>query len=157
MAIDIEKKFIVTNVGWKNFVKDKFIIKQAYLSENNQITTIIRIISDNAYLTIKGVQINISRQEFEYKIPMNDAEQLFLLSSHQIFKTRYILGYLNDELVIDVFEKNLFGLIIAEIELKRENQKFVSPTWIGEDVSYDLRCQNLNLGKLNKIPKLNQY
>lgn len=86
------------------------------------------------------MQINISRQEFEYKIPMNDAEQLFLLSSHQIFKTRYILGYLNDELVIDVFEKNLFGLIIAEIELKRENQKFVSPTWIGEDVSYDLRC-----------------
>jgi len=155
MAIEIEKKFIVINNDWKNFVKDKFLIKQAYLSENNQITSRIRITSDNAYLTIKGVQINISRQEFEYKIPMNDAEQLFLLSSHQIFKTRYILEYLNDEWVIDVFEKNLLGLIIAEIELKTENQKFVFPTWIGEEVSSDLRYSNLNLAKLNKIPKLN--
>ena len=155
MAIEIEKKFIVINNDWKNFVKDKFLIKQAYLSENNQITSRIRITSDNAYLTIKGVQINISRQEFEYKIPMNDAEQLFLLSSHQIFKTRYILEYLNDEWVVDVFEKNLLGLIIAEIELKTENQKFVFPTWIGEEVSSDLRYSNLNLAKLNKIPKLN--
>ena len=154
MAIEIEKKFIVKNDKWKNFVTNKFICKQAYLSENNQITTRIRITSNNGYITIKGPQKNISRLEFEYLIPINDAEHLFSLSSHRIFKTRYILNHYNDEWVVDVFEKNHLGLIIAEIELKSENQKFKVPTCIGKDISTDRKYSNFCLAKSNKIPKL---
>ena len=142
MAIEIEKKFIVKNDNWKNFVTNKFICKQAYLSENNQITTRIRITPNNGYITIKGPQKNISRLEFEYQIPINDAEHLFSLCSHRIFKTRYILNHYNDEWVVDVFEKNHLGLIIAEIELKSENQKFKVPTWIGKDISTDRKYSN---------------
>ena len=154
MAIEIEKKFIVKNDNWKNFVTNKFICKQAYLSENNQITTRIRITLNNGYITIKGPQKNISRLEFEYQIPINDAEHLFSLCSHRIFKTRYILNHYNDEWVVDVFEKNHLGLIIAEIELKSENQKFKVPTWIGKDISTDQIYSNFCLAKSNKITKL---
>ena len=154
MAIEIEKKFIVKNDNWKNFVTTKFICKQAYLSENNQITTRIRITPNNGYITIKGPQKNISRLEFVYQIPINDAEHLFSLCSHRIFKTRYILNHYNDEWVVDVFEKNHLGLIIAEIELKSENQKFKVPTWIGKDISTDRKYSNFCLAKSNKIPKL---
>lgn len=154
MAIEIEKKFIVKNDNWKNFVTNKFICKQAYLSENNQITTRIRITPNNGYITIKGPQKNISRLEFEYQIPINDAEHLFSLCSHRIFKTRYILNHYNDAWVVDVFEKNHLGLIIAEIELKSENQKFKVPTWIGKDISTDRKYSNFCLAKSNKITKL---
>ena len=154
MAIEIEKKFIVKNDNWKNFVTNKFTCKQAYLSENNQITTRIRITPNNGYITIKGPQKNISRLEFEYQIPINDAEHLFSLCSHRIFKTRYILNHYNDEWVVDVFEKNHLGLIIAEIELKSENQKFKVPTWIGKDISTDRKYSNFCLAKSNKITKL---
>ena len=154
MAIEIEKKFIVKNDNWKNFVSNKFIIKQAYLTENNQIRTRIRITPNKAYLTLKVIQINISRTEFEYQIPINDAKYLFSMSNYQIFKTRYILNHFNDEWVVDVFEKNHLGLIIAEIELKSENQKFKVPTWIGKDISTDKKYSNFCLAKSNKIPKL---
>ena len=114
MAIEIEKKFIVKNDNWKNFVSNKFIIKQAYLSENNQITTRIRITPNNAYLTLKGIQTNISRTEFEYQIPINDAKYLFSMSNHQIFKTRYILNHFNDEWVVDVFEKTILVSLLLK-------------------------------------------
>ena len=76
------------------------------------------------------------------------------MCSHRIFKTRYILNHYNDEWVVDVFEKNHLGLIIAEIELKSENQKFKVPTWIGKDISTDRKYSNFCLAKSNKIPKL---
>ena len=154
MFLEIEKKFLTKNENWKDFIFSTLPCRQGYLSENKDLITRVRIILDKAYLTIKGKQEGISRQEFEYEIPLPDAEKLLSLSNYQIYKTRFILNYFNDEWIVDVFEKNLKGLVLSEIELKDENQIFKIPNWIGRDVSTNIEFTNYQLAKKGKIPKL---
>ena len=154
MSLEIEKKFLIKNENWKEFIFCTLPCRQGYLSENKDLITRVRIILDKAYLTIKGKQEGISRQEFEYEIPLPDAEKLLSLSNYQIYKTRFILNYFNDEWIVDVFEKNLKGLVLSEIELNDENQIFKIPNWIGRDVSTNIEFTNYQLAKKGKIPKL---
>jgi adenylate cyclase len=107
----------------------------------------VRIAGEQGFLTIKGKTQGISRLEFEYEIPLADAHTLLteLCEKPLIEKYRYLLDYEGFTWEIDEFLGDNAGLIVAEIELKSENQAFVQPDWLGEEVSHDPRYLNANL------------
>lgn len=148
MATEIERKFLVKNDSWKKEVTSSKVFSQGYLSSNEMRTVRIRIAESRAFLTIKSKSQGISRQEFEYEIPVNEAKELLeLCEKPTIEKTRHEIKLGNHTWEIDVFEKENKGLIIAEIELKDEAESFEIPDWIGNEVSDDNRYFNSNLIK----------
>ncbi len=139
---EIERKFLVKKGKWKAG-KNGIQIKQGYLLAESERTVRIRIAGEMAFITIKGKMQNISRPEFEYEIPVADALQMIkLCRSGIIEKTRFIEQVGGKTWEIDVFEGANSGLILAEIELETENEKFELPAWAGNEVTFDRRYYN---------------
>ena len=139
MPNEIERKFLVTNDDWKKGASG-IIFRQAYLNSDAERTVRVRIAADKAFLTIKSKTINISRQEFEYEIPTNEAQQLLsLCETAALEKYRYTVQVDGFTWEIDEFLGSNKGLIIAEIELEYETQSFTKPNWLGDEVSNDKR------------------
>lgn len=148
MPLEIERKFLLKNDHWKEMIHTCKIIKQGYLNSNKERTVRVRIINDQAFITIKSKNIGMVRQEFEYEIPKNDARELLLLCENPLIeKKRYEVLINNKTWEIDEFEGNNLGLIIAEVELKDENEAIVIPEWIGKEVTDDIRYFNSSLIK----------
>lgn len=145
MAKEIERKFIIKNNLWND--KKGYNIVQGYLSTNKEATVRARIMGDKAYLTVKGKTENISRSEFEYEIPVEDAKEMLKLCEKKIEKTRYLEKVGEHIFEVDVFKGDNDGLIVAEIELKSEDETFTKPDWAGDEVSNDTRYFNANLVK----------
>ncbi len=145
--MEIERKFLVDSDTWENYPKPHpELIMQGYLVNSPEITVRLRTKGDSGYLTIKGATKGISREEFEYKIPANDVgEMIKLFQSQVLTKRRYSMVYENKTWEIDVFEENLRGLILAEIELTSEDEKFTLPPFIKEEVSLNPQYYNSNL------------
>lgn len=149
MGIEIEKKFLLTNSSWEKSVSNSYTIQQGYLSSVAERTVRVRIIDDNAFITIKSKSINISRQEFEYEIPLEDAIDLLKLCEKPLInKTRNIVIHNSHKWEIDVFKDENIGLTIAEIELSDEKEIVELPSWIGEEVSHQNKYFNSSLIKL---------
>lgn len=147
MNIEIERKFLLKNDNWREGAVGVHY-KQAYLNEKGDNTVRVRIEGDKAKLTIKGKSSNISRLEFEYDIPMEDAEALFTLAKTPIVeKYRYKIMYAGNCWEVDEFLGLNRGLVVAEIELESETQSFEKPDWIGIEVSGDKRYTNANLAR----------
>ena len=147
MAKEIERKFLVKKELFKPSVEGEFIA-QGYLSSTPEHTVRIRIKNHRGYLTIKGRNTGISRSEFEYEIPEVDAKELLELCEPSIIvKHRHNINFNGSKWEVDVFEGDNEGLIVAEIELKSEDETFSKPDWIGEEVSFDVRYYNSNLSK----------
>lgn len=146
MPQEIERKFLLKNKDWKAQVNKSYALKQGYLSTHPERTVRVRIKGEKGILTIKGKNEGISRAEYEYEIPLIDAEELLLVCEKPIIeKTRYEV-YVNEHTwEIDVFEGVNKGLSVAEIELKSENEAFEIPEWIGVEVSNDPRYYNSSL------------
>ncbi len=146
MAKEIERKFLVKE-NWQP--QDEGIkIAQGYLSTVPERTVRVRIKGDKGYLTIKGKNQGISRAEFEYEIPVGDAEELLKLAEQPILsKTRYLEKHGNSLWEIDVFAGENQGLVVAEVELPDEQAEFFRPDWLGQEVSGDVRYYNANLIK----------
>ena len=146
MAKEIERKFLV-QANWQP--QDEGIkIAQGYLSTVPERTVRVRIKGDKGYLTIKGKNQGISRAEFEYEIPIGDAEELLKLAEQPILsKTRYLEQHGNRLWEIDVFAGENQGLVVAEVELPDEQADFSRPNWLGQEVSGDVRYYNANLIK----------
>ena len=147
MSVEIERKFRVDSNKLKLSCEGKLLC-QAYLSRDPSRTVRIRIAGNEAFLTIKGPSNGISRAEFEYPIPVTDAEELMQLAVFPpIIKTRHKIqsGHLYWE--IDIFHGENEGLILAEIELNSEHETFVLPEWITTEVSGDLRFFNSYLAQ----------
>ena len=144
MATEIERKYLV-NEAILNLPKEGNRIVQGYLWSEKEKSMRIRITQNKGFLTIKTGSNPLSRLEYEYEIPMADAEELLGQCDKKIDKTRFIieLGGMNWE--VDVFEGENKGLIIAEIELDTEDQKFEKPKWLGMEVTQDKRYLNVNL------------
>jgi len=146
MAVEIERKFLVKNDSWRHLAKSK-AYRQGYLCVDKDRTVRVRIAGDTAYLTIKGISVGASRLEYEYEIPVIDADMMLnqLCVRPFIEKKRYEI--LSDGLIweVDEFEGTNKGLIIAEVELETEDQNFCKPDWIGEQVTGDPRYYNVNL------------
>ena len=161
MAIEIERKFLLKNDDWKSLVTKTHVIKQGYLQSGLTATqkssVRIRISNQQANINIKSADQTMIRQEYEYPIPVNDAEQILatLCEEGIIEKTRHYVPYNSDSSPngkshlweIDIFEKENVGLVMAEIELTHADESFHVPDWIGEEVTDDERYYNIYLLK----------
>ncbi len=147
MATEIERKFLVLNEDWRGIVESNMQIVQAYLATNEFSSTRIRIQNDKANINIKSATLGISRTEFEYAIPVDDAQLMIdeLCVKPAIEKTRYIVKHMQHTWEIDVFSGDNEGLIVAEIELSSPDEAFEKPSWLGEEVSHDKRYYNVCL------------
>ncbi|RIJ47533.1 CYTH domain-containing protein [Maribellus luteus] len=140
--LEIERKFLVDNNKWKPSVAGEKI-RQGYLSTDKERVVRVRTKGDKAFLTIKGKMQGITRTEFEYEIPVNDALALLKMClNYPIEKTRYKELHFGKWWEIDVFEGENEGLLLAEIELQHENEQVQLPGWVGEEVTQDLRYYN---------------
>ena len=146
MAQEIERKFRVANDDWRAMATSSSSLKQGYLSSSAEATVRVRLEDNLGTVTIKSKTNGITRNEFEYAIPAQEAKELLMLCSGPLIeKTRYRIPQENHTWEIDVFEGDNDGLIIAEIELTSEDDYFVKPQWLGEEVSGDSRYYNSNL------------
>lgn len=147
MNTEIEYKFLVDSEAWNQVDKpEPKLIIQAYLQREKERTVRVRVKGDKGYLTIKGETIGVTRSEFEYEIPVHEAQAMidhFDLPS--IRKHRYELEYAGKIWEVDVFGGKLEGLILAEIELSSEDEAFEKPPWVTEDVSSDPSYYNSQL------------
>jgi adenylate cyclase len=143
MPKEIERKFIVATDTWRNSIKDKTPMRQGYIRALD-CTVRVRIAGTTGYLTIKGRTSNITRDEYEYEIPLQEAEEMLnsLCQGGSVEKLRYRVIVDGDEWVVDEFIGQNAGLIMAEIELTTENQSFTTPEWLGKEVSHDSRYTN---------------
>jgi len=148
MGIEIERKFLVKNDEWRNLGEGE-IYRQGYLSTHSDRTVRVRTVGEKGILTIKGVTKNTRREEFEYEIPIEDANRMLevLCKRPLIEKTRYKIAESDLLWEVDEFRGENEGLIIAEIELEDINQSILIPDWIGEEVSEDPAYYNASLIK----------
>jgi len=146
MGKEIERKFLVVSDAWRSLGRGTRY-RQGYLSTVKERTVRVRTIADKGYLTIKGVSKGIARLEFEYEIPVEDADNLLdqLCERPLIEKDRYKISLGERIWEVDEFFGDNAGLIIAEVELESEDQAFDTPDWIGQEVSDDPRYFNANL------------
>jgi adenylate cyclase len=146
MGIEIERKFLVKNEAWKSDDLEGLRCRQGYLIAEKEKTVRIRIIGERAFLTIKGKTAGITRSEFEYEIPVQDAEALLELCGGAVIeKTRYFIECAGMTWELDVFAGDNTGLVMAEIELEAEDQRFILPPWAGKEVSSEMRYYNASL------------
>jgi adenylate cyclase len=147
MGIEIERKFLVDHEKWQQLAKPQGkVYKQGYLLSDEKRTVRVRVLDDVAYITLKGSTTGISRSEFEYTIPVDEGKAILKdMATSFIEKTRYNINYAGNVWEVDVFEGDNKGLIIAEIELKNEDQEFKKPEWVKNDVSDDRRYTNAYL------------
>jgi len=147
MAVEIEHKFLLANNDWRKKVSYSVKYKQGYLSSVATSSIRVRISSDHAWLNIKSATIGTHRHEYEYEIPLSDAQEIItnLCRKPIIEKTRHIVIDDGNTWEIDEFEGDNEGLIVAEIELTEVGAAFLTPTWLGEEVTSDHRYYNNNL------------
>jgi CYTH domain-containing protein len=145
MGREIERKFLVSSDAWRHQTTP-VPYAQGYLCRGTGRTVRVRIAGQEAFLTIKGPVSGISRAEFEYPLPLSDAQELLTLCPDALIrKSRSHLLHEGHLWEIDQFEGANAGLIVAEIELKDPEEVFSMPSWLGKEVSGDPRYYNSNL------------
>ncbi len=148
MADEIERKYLVKD-SVLPLLREGSVFSQGYLADNDKLSARVRLAGDRAWLTVKGRGSGITRPEFEYDIPVDDARYMLenLCSGALISKTRYCLQHAGMTWEVDVFEGENKGLIVAEVELESEQQRPELPPWLGEEVTRDVRYLNVNLAQ----------
>lgn len=151
MSTEIERKFLVKNNSYKTLATSKKLYKQGYLKATPECTIRVRIVGDEAFITIKGKKSGISRSEFEYAIPVDDANKMLQTMSKGfvVEKYRYIVPIEGSSLFweVDEFLEDNEGLVIAEIELHTISEIFEKPDWLGEEVSHSNKYYNAYLSE----------
>jgi len=146
MAKEIERKYLLRSDEWKKLAEGTHY-RQGYLSTVKERTVRVRTIGEKAFLTIKGVSKGITRLEFEYEIPTEDANEMLdeLCERPIIEKHRHKIAYAGLVWEVDEFHGANEGLVVAEVELTSADEAFDLPPWVGEEVSGDPRYFNANL------------
>jgi adenylate cyclase len=154
MAEEIERKFLVISDSWKQGVTSSKLLRQGYLSSNAKATVRVRTRDDSeAVVTIKGAARGLSRAEYEYAVPIEDArEMLAMAEPHVLQKRRHIVPFADLIWEVDVFEGRHAGLVIAEVELEHEAQHVELPGWVGIEVTDDDRYYNASLSRAAAPP-----
>jgi CYTH domain-containing protein len=149
MANEIERKFLVKRESWVAPADDGVMFRQGYLSVDPDRTVRVRIAGRDAFLTIKGRTRGIERREFEYRVPVEDAQAMLdeLCLKPLIEKTRFRVAHSGRTWEVDEFFGDNAGLLIAEVELPAADAKVELPAWAGEEVSNDPRYFNSNLSR----------
>lgn len=146
MPLEIERKFLVDTRRLGNLPDGKRY-RQGYLPTAGKISVRARICDDAAWLTIKGETIGATRQEYEYPIPVSDAEGMLdsLCAGSIIDKVRHLVEHAGHTWEVDIFAGDNTGLVIAEVELEAEDETVELPDWITGEVTQDPRYYNANL------------
>ena len=146
MPREIERKFLLKSDAWRELSHRHRAMSQGYIADGNRISVRVRVAGDEAWLNIKSGDFAASRAEYEYAIPLCDARELLGLSSGTLIeKTRYWVRHEGFEWEIDEFHGANAGLIVAELELAREDSDFPRPEWVGEEVTQLRRYYNVCL------------
>jgi len=144
---EIERKFIVDTSKWQPKTVGKTIV-QGFLSNDKERVVRVRIMEDQAFISVKGENDGIVRTEFEYAIPLSDAHVLLKMClDHPVEKTRYFEQHFNKQWEIDVFQGVNQGLVMAEVELDHKEESITLPEWVKEEVSLDKRFYNACLSQ----------
>ncbi|MEZ7198575.1 CYTH domain-containing protein [Pseudodesulfovibrio karagichevae] len=146
MAKEIERKFLLVGDDWRELAKGTHY-RQGYLNSAKERTVRVRTIDDKGFLTIKGITTGATRVEYEYEIPHAECTEMLdnLAEKPIIEKARYKIEFGGFTWEVDEFFGVNRGLVVAEIELKSEDQAFEKPAWVGEEVTGDPRYFNSNL------------
>ncbi|MBE0493915.1 MAG: CYTH domain-containing protein [Thiomicrospira sp.] len=153
MAREIERKFLLANETWRQAVKPPTRFLQGYLNQieesSSKSSVRVRIEGEVANLNIKSLEIGLSRDEYEYPIPLADAEKMLkkLSVGPVIEKNRYLVEYDGMTWEVDEFFGDNAGLVVAEVELESETQSFSLPAWAGAEVTHDVKYYNISLSK----------
>jgi adenylate cyclase len=147
---EIERKFLVEDETWRVQARSSVRIRQGYIIGSAKASVRVRVSGNRAWLTIKSATEGVSRAEFDYEIPHSDAELLMdtLCARPLIEKTRHFVDHCGRCWEIDVFEGDNLGLVVAEVELASEDERFELPPWVGKEVSDDPRYYNASLVSL---------
>ena len=149
MAEEIERKFLLQDDRWRAAATASSRFSQGYLVSSPQLVVRVRLEDNGAQLTVKGATDGIGRLEYEYPVPPADAREMLgrLCQRPLIEKRRFFVPYGDHLWEIDEFEGDNAGLVVAEIELKAEDEAFQRPPWLGREVTGDARYYNACLGK----------
>ena len=144
MGIEIERKFLVVGQAWRAAPAQAYA--QGYLNRDKARTVRVRVAQQRGWLTVKGANEGAVRAEFEYEIPLADAEQLLALCEGPLVrKLRRVVEHAGARWEIDEFQGDNAGLVVAEIELPAADAPFVRPPWLGAEVTHDPRYFNSSL------------
>ncbi len=149
MGTEIERKFLIGDDSWKAAADAGKVIRQGYLTLDPHRTVRVRRKGDRGFLTIKGISTGATRAEFEWEIPVDEADAMLdtLALRPLIEKTRYTIQHAGHEWVLDVFVGDNAGLVMAEVELDSEDEEVVIPSWATDEVTEDVRYYNAALVK----------
>ena len=151
MAVEIERRFLLTGDGWRSLAGEPQPLRQGYLAASAEgVTVRIRLRgADAAWLTLKAAAdaIGLVRHEFEYAIPVEDAESLWSLAPHRLEKTRYELSLASGDWVVDQFAGRNGPLLLAEVELPSAQTPLEIPSWCGQEITGDGRWSNAALAR----------
>lgn len=147
-TIEIERRFLLKNDDWRVLASEAELLQQGYISVEKECTIRVRIVNEQAWLTLKGYISDTTRSEFEYPIPLADAQHMMAtLCPFKVEKKRYRVDFEGFCYEIDEFFGENAPLILAELELPTENTDFPKPNWLGEEITSDGRFTNAYLSK----------
>jgi len=147
MPLEIERKFLVANDGWKKYVVRQSTIRDGLIANNNGHKARVRIADDKATIALKSRRIGLVRTEFEYAIPCADAEEILrtMCDGNVLHKVRHFVIHKDVTWEVDVYDDILKGIVLAEIELMRPDQALQIPDWVGAEVTSDPRYRKINM------------
>ena len=146
--IEIERRFLLNSDTWRAAAGMPEVMQQGYISVAKECTIRVRVSGSRAWLTVKGYISDVSRHEFEYEIPLDDAQaMLATVCPFKIEKHRYRIAHEGFVFEIDEFFGENAPLVVAELELPDENAPFPKPDWLGAEITEDGRFTNAYLSK----------
>ena len=156
MGLEIERRFLVRTTAWKGQVRARFHLSQGYVSTSpHGLTTRVRHDGHQGWLTLKApiaeettpAATAVQRWEFEYAVPLTDAQLLLEHCPYRLSKERHVLKLAGGDWVVDCFEGANRGLVLAEVEVERPDASLALPPWLGPEVSGDGRLSNAALAR----------
>jgi adenylate cyclase len=155
MGIEIERKFLVRDESWRQAAVRSVRMAQAYINDmaalreaRQQASVRVRIAGEQAFLNLKSREAGHTRQEFDYPIPVADAEALLKLCvGGRIDKVRHYVEHAGHTFEVDEFAGDNAGLVVAELELEHADTPYEPPAWLGREVTDEQRYYNLALAE----------
>ncbi len=147
MAVEIERKFLTSDASWRERISDTTRMVQGYLG-GERCSTRVRIEGERAFLNVKSRELGVRRSEYEFEIPRADAEAMLgEFCPERVEKLRHRVVHGGRTFEVDEFLGANAGLVVAELELEREDAQFERPAWLGREVTDDTRYYNISLAR----------
>ena len=149
MAIEIERKFLVTSDDWRREARSSERLLQGYVANTERCSVRLRVAGEQAWLSLKSMQPGTTRLEFEYPVPAQDAVEILdqLCDGTRIDKRRHLVEAGAHCFEVDEFLGDNAGLVVAEVELGSADEAFVRPPWLGVEVTHEARYYNVMLAR----------